>query len=388
MNKNWLLLIVVLLFGFLATACVAKGNDKVHQILLDGKPISSEVEPVRINDKVYTEYSSLFMALGYQPEYDSNTKTIKAISPNRTFEISEDGKNAFVDGNPVYTNEDVKKIDGQIMIAVDFVINNSGKKMNWDAKKKTVMITGPTPEQEAVFLSFLKKYSAIEAVNDTEAYRNLFTTDTEINMNELILQWEKVQTKTYFLGTFIDWYSDQEVILLVKNHVIKLSGSFYPENYSQIRYTLHPENGEWKIYDFETLEAQFVNPKSLFNQAVEVPASIKSELEAVLTAQIQALNTGDIEALAELNKFENESVKQSYLSLFPVIFDGLNNTTIEKWVIVEYTEQKQATLLISKIQDIKTEGKVRKIYSIGMEKVNGQWKFLLNTAMYLSESVD
>lgn len=147
-------MVVLLMFVFFAAACHFMEDDKVYQILFDGEPIAFEVDPVRMNGKVYAEYSSLFKALGFQPEYDSDTKMIKAISPNRTIEISEDGSSAFVDGYSVYTAEDVKKIEGHIMVSVQFVVSNSGKQMNWDAEKKILTIIGPTTEQEAAFLSF------------------------------------------------------------------------------------------------------------------------------------------------------------------------------------------------------------------------------------------
>lgn len=392
MKKKWLLLkVVLLMFGLIAVACEAEKDDKKSipvQIFLDGKPISFEVEPVQINDKVYAEYSSLFTALGFQPEYNPTTKTIKALSTTRTIEISEDGMNAWVDGYSVYTEEDVKKIDGKIMIAVNFVASNSGKKINWDDKKNLVLITGPTPEQEAAFLSVLKKYSEIEATKDSNAYRDLFTKDTVMNVNELLQQWNKTVTKTTLRGTFIDWYSDAEVILLVKNHVVKISGGFYPENYSTIRYTLHPENGEWKIYEIEILKEQFVYLEKLFDQAIEVPTEVKSEIEAVLTAQTKALNSDDIDAYSSLNFYTDDNVEQSYLSLLPLIMEDNSNTTIEEWAIVDYVAPDHATILISLIQDEDImQGKVRKLYSQGMQKVDGKWRFLLNRSVYSAELV-
>jgi hypothetical protein len=392
MKKKWLLLkVVLLMFGLIAVACEAERDDKKSipiQIFLDGKPISFEVEPVQINDKVYAEYASLFTALGFQPEYNSTTKTIKALSPTRIIEISEDGMNASVDGYSVYTEEDVKKIDGKIMISVSFAVSNSGKKINWDDKKNLVMITGPTPEQEAAYLNVLKEYSTIEATKDIKAYRDLFTKDTVMKVNELLQQWNKTETKTTFLGTFIDWYSDTEVILLVKNHVIKISGGFYPENYSTIRYTLHPENGEWKIYEIEILKEQFVYLEKLFDQAIDVPSEVKSEIEAALTAQTKALNSDDIDAYSSLNFFDDDNVEQSYLSLLPLIMDDNSNTTIEEWAVVDYVAPDQATILISLIQDEDImQGKVRKLYSQGMQKVDGKWRFLLNRSVYSAELV-
>jgi hypothetical protein len=392
MKKKWLLLkVVLLMIGLIAVACDAENDDKKSipvQIFLDGKPISFEVEPVQINDKVYAEYSTLFTALGFQPEYNSTTKAIKALSPTRTIEISEDGMNARVDGYSVYTEEDVKVIDGKIMIAVNFAVSNSGKKINWDDQKNMVMITGPTPEQEAAFLNILKKYSEIEATKDPEAYRDLFTKDTVMKVNELLQQWNKTETKTTFLGTFIDWYSDTEVILLVKNHVKKISGGFYPENYSTIRYTLHPENGEWKIYEIEILKEQFVYLEKLFDQAVEVPTEVKSEIEAALTAQTKALNSDDIDAYSSWNFYDDEIVRETYLSLLPLVLEDNSNTLIEEWAIVDYVATDHATILISLVQDEEImQGKVRKLYSQGMQKVEGKWKFLLNRNVYSAELV-
>lgn len=210
-----------------------------------------------------------------------------------------------------------------------------------------------------------------------------------MNINEIAQHWSKVNTKTTILGTFIDWFSDQEVILLVKNHTVKINGAFYAENYSQIRYTLHPENGEWKIYEYEIWEAQYVEPEKLFNQSIEVPIKVKSEIEAVLIAQNEALNAGDVDAYTSMNIYPDENVEQAYLSIIPDIIDDISNTTIQKWAVVNYTEPDQATVLISTVQEGDTmEGKLHKIYSQDMQKVDGEWKFLLLTrSEYSSETI-
>ena len=376
--KKWtaiLLAAALSLIGF-STASAAEAPVKV---VLNGEVLSFSVDPIVINGRTYVEFRTLFSKLGYQVDYDNATRTIKATSPQRQIEMTLGKDTVLVDGNPVDGKDQIRLVKGRTMVGLRFVSTLSGKEVDWDGASNTATIrdTGPSGDEKSV-LDFFDMILELEAARDRDGLLALFTEDSPIDADSLLIDLERIQTKTTFEELDIDFLSDSEAIVRTTEITEKIGGdSFYLNNRAQYRYTLHKKDGQWNIYDLELLDAEIYNPYGLFDQAVTVPDDVSAALLSALEKQIQATKEEDLDAVMSTLYFEDEEEKYAVSEILQAQFELMDTiTTLEKFAVVEYNGSDEALLLLAIEQELVAEDESSRFKAIiqgGAWKVDGNW---------------
>jgi hypothetical protein len=396
--KRWSAVLISLVLAFaLAGNAAAASKSKTVQVVLNGKPVAFQVDPVIIDNRTFVEFRTLFEQFGYDIEYDEAAKTITARSPMHKIQMAIGGDVAFVDGQTVEINGQLKIVNDRTMVGLRFLADLSGLEVDWDpdAFQASIVDHGPSAAELQAVFRVLDRMQKAETDSDADEMLRLFSDDSpllDVLKNRLPEQFKKVQTKTTFVEKRIASYSKDQAVLLTTEDTVKVGGGFFADNVSDVKYTLVPgADGEWKIRQIEVLNAQYRNVGELFSQAVAVPDSVKSDLQNILNAQIEAMKKEDVDAYLATMTFENDEQKTAMKTQLQQLFAAADSgTSVEKWAVVDYDEAGKATLLFTLVSEVRIGTqtvKTRVVMTNGVEKIDGKWLFNTNGVQLSAEQL-
>jgi hypothetical protein len=307
------------------------------------------------------------------------------------------GDVAFVDGQTVEINGQLKIVNDRTMVGLRFLADLSGLEVDWDpdAFQASIVDHGPSAAELQAVFRVLDRMQKAETDSDADEMLRLFSDDSpllDVLKNRLPEQFKKVQTKTTFVEKRIASYSKDQAVLLTTEDTVKVGGGFFADNVSDVKYTLVPgADGEWKIRQIEVLNAQYRNVGELFSQAVSVPDSVKSDLQNILNAQIEAMKKEDVDAYLATMTFENDDQKTAMKTQLQQLFAAADSgTSVEKWAVVDYDEAGKATLLFTLVSEVRIGTqtvKTRVVMTNGVEKIDGKWLFNTNGVQLSAEQL-
>ena len=380
------------ILGLAGLAATAAAEAPVR-VVLNGEVLSFETDPILVNGRIYVEFRTLFTKLGYRVSYDSVTRTVKAVSPQRQIEMTLGKDTVLVNGNPVDGTGQIRLANGRTMVGLRFVSTLAGKKVVWDGPTNTATIRNTwSPEEEKAVLELLDKRLALEEANDGEGVAALFTSDSPFLEDFDPSYWERSHTKTTFEEIFIESITDTEAFVRVKDRTVKIGGAFFIENQAEVLYTLKKENGQWKIHNEEVLSmVPLEDPHKLYDQAIDVPEEVEAGLLETIEALVRAMNEADLDAVLATMFFESDEQKQKTVEWFQSLLGQAGaSETLEKWAVVDDYESEWATILATLI--IETDAgvarfKTRTIIVANAKFMDGKWFLHPDFGILLTESL-
>ncbi|WP_161793320.1 copper amine oxidase N-terminal domain-containing protein [Cohnella kolymensis] len=378
MKRILFILISILLALSLAGTSAAAGKRQTVKVVVDGKAAILEDHPVTFKGKMYVEFRSMLNGLGYTVDFDEVTDTIRAAGDFTRLEMSVGGDVAFVNGRAVESTGQVIKLNGGTWIGLRFLAELAGYKVVWNGAASSVSLTyqGPGKEELSAVYAVFDKMLLLEAAGDYAGLAGLFAENTALDVSGIQEQWKKTRTKSSIKDKFIQSYTGAEAVVSVIDETVKLSGGFFPDNKAQTLYTLHRDaDGQWKIFDIETVGVEFTNVPALFDQGVTIGESDKADIEKVLNDQLKAANDENLDSyMATLVDFPQKAeAKAAVEELFRTTE---MTSSLDKWTIVAYDGAGKATLLIAVNTEVRAEGTVSRIgsvYTNEAEKAEGKW---------------
>jgi predicted RNA binding protein with dsRBD fold (UPF0201 family) len=376
----------------LAGTTTAASKAQPLKLVLDGVAVELNSSIVMSKGKTFVEFRALLEVLGYEIAYDSVTRTIRAQTEGTTVEFSLGGDVAFVNGKTVPSKDEVITKNGRTLVGLRFAGVISDYKVEWNDKTQTVTLTsiGATAAQKVALFKLFDDLLIIEANGALQGLPALFTEDTVVDVGALQEGWADTKTRTTYHKKIIEAYSDTEAVILISDETVKLSGSFFPDNKSQVRYLLKKDaaDKQWKIYDMELVELEYTNLQQLFKEKAAIPAAEQAAIRDVFEEQLKA--TSDENVAAYLATLVDSEDKAALTDEIKQLFDtSTMNTVLEEMTIVEYNStDHHATLLISLVSEVERNGittKVRVVILNGAEKVNGKWLLRPETVTLYSE---
>ncbi|WEK54491.1 MAG: copper amine oxidase N-terminal domain-containing protein [Candidatus Cohnella colombiensis] len=391
-----ILFALILVFTTAGTSFAATEKSQVIHIVVNDKEIAFDSSPIIIAGRTFVEYKKLFEQLGYKTNYVPGAKKVTAQSSDHLIEWIVGSDVALLDGKEIALNGQLAVVKGKTLVGVRLIAELSGLDVKWNPVTRTVVIAdkAPTPEQQAAVYRILNQLSLTEAASDVEGFLALFSLDSplkELLEPEIRKQMQKVKTKTEIVYKKIVSYSSSEVVLVTQENTAKVSGGYYADNVTEVKYTLHPDaNGEWKIYLVEPLSITYNNVPALFEQAITVPNDVTQGIEKVLNAQIKATKDEDLTAYLATMIFTDDQLKDEVAQQLKELFEATDSTSIvEKWVVVDY-DTDHATALISLASEVKVQGvtvKTHVVITNDLVKKDGKWLFIPLTTILSSEQI-
>jgi ketosteroid isomerase-like protein len=385
MNKWFLMLLAAAVASTAgAGAAAAAASPQAIRVTLDGELLNFPAAPQLIGGKTFVEFRTLFKALGYSVDYAASSKTVKAASSARKIEMKVGGSTALVNGSKVPVNGDLKLVGGRTMVGVRFIATLSAKKVEWNGQSRTVVISpsGPTDAERSEIFAVLHALSRAEAASDAEAYMAGFLPDAQGRAQleaAIRAQFARVQIKTEYVYMKLITYTGSQAVISTTEDIRKAGGAaFFPDNRSVFDYHLRKDaKGQWKIDFVEQLSAEVLNMNELWKQEVQVPASDKQEVEALLSAQTAAINGKNYEAYATTYMPGVEGLDQEMADLKDMLAAAQTTVRVERSGVVEYSGGR-AMLLVSMLLEIKDGADTlsgRTVIAIPAVKQEGKWLF-------------
>lgn len=130
------------------------------KLVLDGRPLSSDVAPEIRNGRTLVPFRTIFEALGAQVDYDSSTNTVFGFK-GPVFVILNPGKTtAWVSGKEVKLDVGPVVVNGRVLVPLRFIAESLGELVNYIGATKAVTIT-TTPDIRLPISTAQKEYSTV-----------------------------------------------------------------------------------------------------------------------------------------------------------------------------------------------------------------------------------
>lgn len=112
-------------------------------ILLDGRPLQPETEPLLVNGAVLVPMRGLFEAQGAKLEWDSASKTVTATKADTKLIYTLGESTAELNGQALSLNVPGQIANGYSLVPLRFVSEALGSTVKWEADTRTVTISSP-----------------------------------------------------------------------------------------------------------------------------------------------------------------------------------------------------------------------------------------------------
>ena len=119
-------------------------------IMIDNKPLYTDVPPVLLNGRTMVPLRAIFEALGMVVEYDASTGAITGTKGASTIQLVVNSSQSIVNGQTVPLDVPATVMDGRTLVPVRFIAESTGQSVGWEARTRTVDITtvGKAPQGE------------------------------------------------------------------------------------------------------------------------------------------------------------------------------------------------------------------------------------------------
>lgn len=185
-----------------ASQALAQTEAKFIRVLLDGLPLSFDIEPQIQNGRTLVPFRAIAEALNIDVAWDTDAKVVTARDPNVELKLRVGSKTAYLNGQPLALEVAPVVTSGRTLVPLRFFSEVFGCKVQWDEPARTVRIASPIKTMTVV---------AFYALGDskTKSWTDLFGKDYPEFGNE-----RTSQVSELALG----WYSlDRQGNLLTKS---------------------------------------------------------------------------------------------------------------------------------------------------------------------------
>lgn len=152
------------------------------KVLLDNQPLSFDVAPATVNNRVLVPFRAISEALGAEVRWDAVNQVVLARKDNTKIMLRIGDRKAFINNSSVLLDVPPQIIDNRTLIPIRFISESFGAKVQWDAPDKTVSIT---PKKETSEIS----YMGISLGSSLEEAAKLFGAPDRIVDSEYGFKW-------------------------------------------------------------------------------------------------------------------------------------------------------------------------------------------------------
>lgn len=110
------------------------------KVLIEGKPLNSDVSPVLIQGRVLVPLRAAFESLGVKVEWDSKTQTVNADKNDFHVQLAVNDSTVNVNGYQEELDVPPQIIDGRVLVPLRFAGEAFGAVVHWDSKTSTANI--------------------------------------------------------------------------------------------------------------------------------------------------------------------------------------------------------------------------------------------------------
>ena len=120
---------------------VRQRQEQEIKVLLDGKQIQFDQQPVLESNRTLVPLRAVFEALGMTVEWDQESRTVTAVNSDTVIRLTVGDTTAYVNGAPVQLETAAKMVADRTLVPVRFIAESAGLQVEWDQASQTVVIT-------------------------------------------------------------------------------------------------------------------------------------------------------------------------------------------------------------------------------------------------------
>ena len=126
----------------------ASTDTGIISVRLDKQTVKFDVNPVLKDNRVLVPISTIFKALGFDMEWDSQTETARAKNKDNVIVLKNNYGIAKVNGDIVQLDAAPQILNGRILVPLRFVAEATGAKVEWEPYTRTVIITSSSQKED------------------------------------------------------------------------------------------------------------------------------------------------------------------------------------------------------------------------------------------------
>lgn len=112
------------------------------KVILNGKLINFDVQPVNIEGRILVPIRAIFEALGATVDWNGEKKEVLSTKGDITIKMYQDDTTMYRNGQSITLDVPAKNIDGRILVPVRVISESFNLQVGWDGNTKTVSIIG------------------------------------------------------------------------------------------------------------------------------------------------------------------------------------------------------------------------------------------------------
>ncbi|BBI35826.1 stalk domain-containing protein [Cohnella abietis] len=128
------------LLAVVSVPFVATAADTPIKVVLDGNPLSFDVQPQIIKGTIMVPYSAITSKFGATLSVDSNTKKLTVTRGKTVVQLTIDSNQATVNGQAIKIPVNVVEKNGRTLVPLRFLGEAFGLWVNWNASTRTANI--------------------------------------------------------------------------------------------------------------------------------------------------------------------------------------------------------------------------------------------------------
>jgi antitoxin component YwqK of YwqJK toxin-antitoxin module len=125
----------------------AEAEKKPIQVLIDGHPLSFNLQPIIQDGTTLVPYRPIFEAFGLTVAWDANTRTVTGKDDSQQISIQIGSNKAMVNGREQSLPAAAQLISGSTFVPLRFISEATGRTINWNEAEQTISIS-PLPAKE------------------------------------------------------------------------------------------------------------------------------------------------------------------------------------------------------------------------------------------------
>ncbi|MGI6435884.1 MAG: copper amine oxidase N-terminal domain-containing protein [Syntrophomonadaceae bacterium] len=147
-------------------------------ILIDGRPLITDVSPIIQNERTLVPLRAIFEALGAEVFWNDTERSIKAVKGDLTVQLQIANTMAIKNGTTVPIDVPAQILQDRTLVPVRFVSEALGADVQWDQVLRRVTITSAASPDSTIADSQTEPLPIIPPVNITPGNSLLRLMDT------------------------------------------------------------------------------------------------------------------------------------------------------------------------------------------------------------------
>jgi hypothetical protein len=119
------------------------GAGRTPSVMVNGRPVTGDVDPVVVNGRMQGGLRALFAAIGARISWLSRARTARVVSGSLTIEVPAGSRMAKVNGAQVDMGGPAKIVNGRTVVPVRFFADATGAQISWDAQTGVAKVWTP-----------------------------------------------------------------------------------------------------------------------------------------------------------------------------------------------------------------------------------------------------